>query len=811
MASSSPSEPNPPPVAAAPPKVQKTTFTYKSDVRKSQIDARPCCGVLHCVRTSPDRGAGGGREEQSFAWVANYDSVENALRHLERYGFARERVQFLPFSSRTAWTTRYPGAFPYVDCDVAGNVTGFPFWSPRANSASDIPPGVVVAAAEPTTAGAVARSAAALAGARGVRAAIAVNKGQGPGRKSKGGANNRLNGTLLSNGERNELHNEIYGYFSWLADRVAECETSESGRRAVKKADLSAAGLRGLLVKLESTFHKSLKKRGAATGEGKDVDTKVESEEPSASTGEAAASPEEIVAAPFPLLEESLADEMNTRALFEEEIQKRIKAESKAERKKNANWEPLDFEVMYGKLLAYREVHGHPNVPVKYQEDMQLGGWVSGLRSKKKAYDKDNVDRAKDKDGDEGGNESMELDEADAAKSAKEEEEPNDDDASSNNGGNTNHPSQQRYLTPERIRLLESIGFLWTMNRPKSKSKSWDERLVELKEWYDTNGTWKVPRATSLGEWLHNQRTLYGKKDTRFMERRAPRLIEMGYEFDLRESVAVSWEDRFQQLAEWKREHGNFDVPAPTNSLKDGDDEDGEEKYKFYKWVTRLHNEYRAYEKGTSSKLNDERVERLKGIDFQFRGPKSRGRPSTGTVSIVPSLPWEKRLQQMENFKRDTGHLNIDHNYKHCSNLGGWAADMSTLYKNWKAGTQQLSEDMIAKFNQLSALGFRFDILPFYENNRSWEDHYAVLLEFKKENKGSARVPLKYKADLRLGKWVQTQRQQYKQLREGNKSKMTEERAQKLNEAGFEWVVAGSPKEEGGDDEEEELDHVMEL
>ena len=76
---------------------------------------------------------------------------------------------------------------------------------------------------------------------------------------------------------------------------------------------------------------------------------------------------------------------------------------------------------------------------------------------------------------------------------------------------------------------------------------------------------------------------------------------------------------------------------------------------------------------------------------------------------------------------------------------------------------------MIAKFNQRSALGFRFDILPFYENNRSWddilpfyennrswEDHYAVLLEFKKENKGRARVPLKYKADLQLEKWVQT-------------------------------------------------------
>lgn len=67
-------------------------------------------------------------------------------------------------------------------------------------------------------------------------------------------------------------------------------------------------------------------------------------------------------------------------------------------------------------------------------------------------------------------------------RSSRETNDANDDDTSSNNGGNTNHPSQQRYLTPERIRLLESTGFSWTMNRPKTKSKSWDERLVELKE-----------------------------------------------------------------------------------------------------------------------------------------------------------------------------------------------------------------------------------------------------------------------------------------------------------------------------------------
>ena len=67
-------------------------------------------------------------------------------------------------------------------------------------------------------------------------------------------------------------------------------------------------------------------------------------------------------------------------------------------------------------------------------------------------------------------------------RSSQETNDANDDNASSNNGGNTNHPSQQRYLTPKQIRLLKSTGFSWTMNRPKTKSTSLDELLVELKE-----------------------------------------------------------------------------------------------------------------------------------------------------------------------------------------------------------------------------------------------------------------------------------------------------------------------------------------
>ena len=60
----------------------------------------------------------------------------------------------------------------------------------------------------------------------------------------------------------------------------------------------------------------------------------------------------------------------------------------------------------------------------------------------------------------------------------------------------------------------------------------------------------------------------------------------------------------------------------------------------------------------------------------------------------------------------------------------------------------------------------------------------------------SVRVPLKYKADLRLGKWVQTQRQQYKLWQEGKKSSLNEERMAKLNNAGFELALSPSPGNE---------------
>ena len=33
------------------------------------------------------------------------------------------------------------------------------------------------------------------------------------------------------------------------------------------------------------------------------------------------------------------------------------------------NWEPLDFDEMFGRLVVYVGVNSHPDVPVKFPDD----------------------------------------------------------------------------------------------------------------------------------------------------------------------------------------------------------------------------------------------------------------------------------------------------------------------------------------------------------------------------------------------------------------------------------------------------------
>ena len=67
---------------------------------------------------------------------------------------------------------------------------------------------------------------------------------------------------------------------------------------------------------------------------------------------------------------------------------------------------------------------------------------------------------------------------------------------------------------------------------------------------------------------------------------------------------------------------------------------------------------------------------------------------------------------------------------------------------------------------------------------------YHLFFTEYKETYGDCVVPQRYQSDPQLGTWVHTQRRQYKLMKEGKKSSMTEDKIRDLDAMGFEWEAA---------------------
>ena len=82
------------------------------------------------------------------------------------------------------------------------------------------------------------------------------------------------------------------------------------------------------------------------------------------------------------------------------------------------------------------------------------------------------------------------------------------------------------------------------------------------------------------------------------------------------------------------------------------------------------------------------------------------------------------------------------------------------------------------KINALEDIGF---VWAKEKGDTLWEQKFADLVRYRDAH-GHCNVPTKYKEDTALGRWVSTQRKQYKEFKTGNNPRclMTEERRQRL-------------------------------
>jgi hypothetical protein len=268
----------------------------------------------------------------------------------------------------------------------------------------------------------------------------------------------------------------------------------------------------------------------------------------------------------------------------------------------------------------------------------------------------------------------------------------------------------------------------------------------------------------NLGTWVRCQRTRFRKSwyseeksDSVTAEQlRAPEGI--GFNLGITKTDFVSvWSLRFQQMCEFKAQFCHTIVPYEyTANLKLG------------RRVLSQRCNYRLHQDGMPNFMTAERIRELESVGFEW-GPSK-----TEFASV-----WSSRCQQLREFNAQFGHCVVPHK---CSSaayatLGIWVFTQRSNQRHYQQGTTSpMTEERI---RELESVGIKWgrsetDLASI------WSVRSQQLREFKVQF-GHCLVPSRYPANLKLGRWVSTQRSTYRRHQAGKPSGITEERIRELD------------------------------
>jgi hypothetical protein len=214
------------------------------------------------------------------------------------------------------------------------------------------------------------------------------------------------------------------------------------------------------------------------------------------------------------------------------------------------------WEDRLSELADYRKIHGHRNVPYRYNENKQLSYWVRTQRN----------------------NYGLHLE------------------------------GKQSTMTALRIQALESLGFEWDC-----LGATWEDRLSELADYRKIHGHCNVPYNNSesiqLGRWVGTQRGNYrlhqeGNRSPQMTLSRIQALENLGFEWD---SHGAAWEYRLSELTDYRKIHGHCNVPNRYI-----------ENIQLVYWVTTQRRQYRLHAKGKKSPMTALRIQKLEILGFEW-------------------------------------------------------------------------------------------------------------------------------------------------------------------------------------------------
>ena len=147
-------------------------------------------------------------------------------------------------------------------------------------------------------------------------------------------------------------------------------------------------------------------------------------------------------------------------------------------------------------------------------------------------------------------------------------------------------------LDNDKIKRLDELGFAWEPDQ-----QVWEKRFQELEDYKQEHGDCLIPdkwlENKQLSNWVKVQRR--AKKQGKLDGKKIKRLNNLGFVWN---PIKQAWEDRFQELVAYKREHGDCLVRSSW------------ENKKLAKWVSHQRN-FRKRDK-----LDADKIKRLDELGF---------------------------------------------------------------------------------------------------------------------------------------------------------------------------------------------------
>jgi hypothetical protein len=121
------------------------------------------------------------------------------------------------------------------------------------------------------------------------------------------------------------------------------------------------------------------------------------------------------------------------------------------------------------------------------------------------------------------------------------------------------HQRAYKYrISPKRIEKLDKLGFIWDL-----PDYWWECKYKELAEFKKKYGHCNVPKGMSgyipLSEWCVKQRKDFKNKEKRLNNQKIEMLNKLGFNWGT--IIRVSWEYRYKELKEFKKQYGHCQIP----------------------------------------------------------------------------------------------------------------------------------------------------------------------------------------------------------------------------------------------------------